>query len=202
MISRIHIVFIGMAAWVFCSCGSPKHITTGYYAKNAAVLNSIEASYKELYKQKPFALQFTNKLFDEVSIDIITDSIKYIYVFGQADQQRMNDTLAKYGISKTGVDMLISQMRSIKCTWINNLDYYVDATRHNMIFMSIRQLKWNPPFIPPKYYILTYFSTPQYFDAEGRLVDKRKVKRLRKINGDIFYRINDKVCYTVSTSFR
>jgi hypothetical protein len=191
------IVLIG-----FASCSSPRKISSGYYRKNEKVLDNIEVSYKALYEQKPFALQFTNRSFDAVSIDIITDTVKYVYVFNLAEKERMNDTLKKYGINITGVSALINQMKGIKCNWINNLDYYVDATRHNMIFMSIRQLKWSPPFIPPKYYILTYFSTQQYFDEEGRLLDKRKAKRLRKIKGDIFYRITDKVCYTISASFR
>jgi hypothetical protein len=185
-----------------CSCSSAKNISTGYYSKNQKVLDNIEASYKELYGKKPFALQFTDKAFEAVSIDIITDSIKYVYAFGLNENSRMNDTLKKYQLNTDGIATLITQMKQIKCTWINNLDYYVDGVRHNMIFMSIRQLKWNPPFIPPQYYILTYFSTQQYFDNEGRLLDKRKVRRLRKINGDIFHRINDKVCYTVSNSFR
>lgn len=200
--NRLIILLFVIAAAIFSSCSSPRKIAAGYYLKNEKMLNEIEASYKSLYQQQPFALQFTNKAFDAVSIDILTDSIKYVYVFGLNEKNRMSDTLRKYGISINGVATLANQMKEIKCNWINNLDYYVDAARHYMIFMSIRELRWQPPFIPPKYYIITYFSTPQYFDEAGRLLDKRKTRRLRKIKGDIFYRINDKVCYTVSASFR
>jgi len=166
------------------------------------VLNSIETSYKIFYRQKPFALQFTDRTFKTVSIDIMTDSLKYVYVFGLNEKERMNDTLLKYGLNLSGVRKLITEMKSIKCTWINNLDYYVDAKKRDMIFMSIRQKSLNLPFVSPKYYILAYFATPQYFDEQGRLLDGRKLRRLRKIHGDIFQRINDKVCYTVSKSFR
>jgi hypothetical protein len=68
--------------------------------------------------------------------------------------------------------------------------------------MSIKPVALKAPFSYAKYYILTYFQQPQYFDAEGRLLERRKLRRLRKINGDIFKRINDKVCYTVSARFR
>jgi hypothetical protein len=200
--NRYIILLVVITAAIFSSCSSPKKIAAAYYFKNEKILNDIEVSYKGLYQQQPFALQFTNKNFDAVSIDILTDTIKYVYVFGVNEKDRMNDTLRKYGISINGVSTLVNHMRTIKCTWINNLDYYVDATKHYMIFMSIRQLRWQPPFIPPKYCILTYFPTQQYFDEAGRLLDKRKTRRLRKIKGDIFYRINDKVCYTVSASFR
>jgi hypothetical protein len=114
----------------------------------------------------------------------------------------MKDTLTRYGLNAKGISVLVGNMKAIKCTWVNNLDYYVDGVKHYMIFMSIRQRSFSGPFIPMKYYILTYFPRQQYFDKEGRLLDRRREKRLRKINGDIFYRINDKVCYTVSSSFR
>jgi hypothetical protein len=184
------------------SCSSSKSFSSGYYAQNKVALNDIEASYKDVYKQHPFALQFTSKYFNEISIDIITDSIKYVYVFRLDEVQRLNDTLSKYGISSAKTLSLANQMKLIHCTWINNLDYYVDGIKHYMVFMSVRQLKWHAPFLEPKYYVITYFSTPQYFDNQGRLLDKRRTKRLRKINGDVFYRINDKVCYTLSVNFR
>jgi hypothetical protein len=187
---------------IFSACSSANKISSGYYHKNAKVLDQMEVLYKELYRQKPFALQFTDKTFEEVSIDILTDSVKFVYVFNLGEKARMNDTLQKYGINTSGVSKLAGYMKAIKCNWINNLDYYVDATKQNLIFISIRPVEWTAPFSPPKYYIVTYFSTQQYFDKQGRLLDKRRTRRLRKINGDIFYRITDKVCYTVSASFR
>jgi hypothetical protein len=68
--------------------------------------------------------------------------------------------------------------------------------------MSIKPVMLSIPFSNKKFYILTYFPQPQYFDSAGHLLDKRKLSRLRKINGEIFKRINDKVCYTISGDFR
>jgi hypothetical protein len=68
--------------------------------------------------------------------------------------------------------------------------------------MSIKPVALKRPFAYAKYYVLTYFPQPQYFDSEGRLLQKRRLKELRKINGEIFKRINSKVCYTVSGRFR
>jgi hypothetical protein len=78
----------------------------------------------------------------------------------------------------------------------------VDEKKSSMIFMSIKPVALKAPFAYQKYYTLTYFPQPQYFDSEGHLLDKKKLKRLRKINGEIFNRINDKVCYTISGDFR
>jgi hypothetical protein len=136
-----------------------------------------------------------------VSIEIITDTLKYIYEFG-IDESRLKDTLAKYDLNEKGVMDLIKQMRSIHCTWINNLDYYVDEQKSSLIFISMRPVALSRPFTNKKYYILTYFSQPQYFDSEGKLLVKRQRKRVRKINNEVFWRINDKVCYTISGRFR
>jgi hypothetical protein len=184
-----------------CSCSSAKHIVTKYYTKNGAALDSIAASYKVLNRKKPFSLQFTNKHFNRISIDIITDSIKYVYAF-DVEEPRFKDTLSKYGLNAAGITELVRGMQSVRCTWINNLSYNSGSGAEAVTFMSIRQVSTNYPFVPPKYYILIWFSRPQYFDSEGRLLTGRKLKQVRKINNDIFRRVNDKVCYTVSSSFR
>ena len=186
---------------LFRSSCSPKFVSTNYYYQNEKVLDSIEQSYKKLYQQKSFALGFTNKDFKMVSINIITDSLTYIYEF-EVNEPRMTDTLIKYKMPAKGITDLINSMQSIHCTWINNLDYYVDEEKKSVIFISIRPIGLQAPLSYKKYYILTYFAQKQYFDNKGRLLANRKVRRLNKINGEVFKRINDRVCYTVSTTFR
>ena len=147
----------------------------------------------------PLSLQIVLSFF--FSIEITTDSLKYIYEFG-INEKRIKDTLLKYALNEEGILDIITQMRSIQCTWINNLDYYVDQEKHSLVFISMRPVELSKPFTNKKYYIITYFSQPQYFDNEGKLLVKKQMKRTRKINGEIFWRINDKVCYTISARFR
>jgi hypothetical protein len=78
----------------------------------------------------------------------------------------------------------------------------VDEKKNSLILMSIKPVALKAPFSYSKYYILTYFSQPQHFDKDGKLLDKRGLRRYRKINGEVFTRINDKVCYTISGKFR
>ena len=172
-----------------------------YYFKNQNVLDSIQSTYKEQYKQSPFSIEFTNQAFDNVSIEIITDSLKYIYEFG-IYEKRMMDSLKKYNIHTPGIYRLISLMRSVHCIWVNNLDYYIDGRKQILVFMSIRAKPFYLPFKNKKYHILTYFSQPQYYDSDGKLLDHRKRNRLRKINEELFTRINDKVAYTISDRYR
>ncbi len=190
---------VGVFAF-FISC-SPKIITEKYYLENEVVLDKIEESYKELYQQKHFNIAFASKTFNFVSIEIITDSLSYIYEFN-VNEPRLTDTLLKYHLNAKKINELIGQMQSIRCIWINNFDYYMDEKKNSLIFMSIKPVVLKALFSSQKYYILTYFSQPQRFDSEGRLLDKRELRKLQKINGEIFKRINDKVCYTISGTFR
>lgn len=172
-----------------------------YYIKNKSVLDSIDNIYQAEYNQRKFSLEFPDKAFKSVSIEIYTDSLKYIYQFG-IDESRFKDTLVKYHMSVAGIEKLMTKMRSIGSIWINNLDYYVDGKKNLLVFISIRSKHLRIPFSREKYYILSYFTQPQYYDTEGRLLDRRRRRILRKINDDVFKRVTDKVAYTISNRFR
>ena len=193
------IIFLLAFSSIIFSCRTAN--ISNYYFKNQQVLGSIKGTYIQQYKNKPFSIEFTDKLFNHVSIEFITDSIKYIYEF-EIKESRIKDTLIKYNLQSGEVQRIIAQMKSIHCIWINNLDYYTDNKKKQLVFISIKSKPLILPFNNKKYFIITYFSQPQYFDAEGRLLDKRHLHKLRKINEDIFKRINDKVAYTISDRYR
>ncbi|MBA2249095.1 MAG: hypothetical protein H0W12_02765 [Chitinophagaceae bacterium] len=164
-------------------------------------LDSIHVFYEKLYKLRPFSFEFTDKTFEKISIEIYTDSLKYIYGFN-LKEKRLNDTLRKYNLDVEQTRHVAGLMQSIHCTWVNNLDYYVAKNQHLLTFMSIRPRAFYFPFTNKKYYIITYFSQPQYFDKNGILFDNRRQRQMRRINNDVFRRINDKVAYTISDRFR
>jgi hypothetical protein len=200
MSKKIITIKLFCVAMLLYSCATTKNISK-YYFENQKILDSIHHSYKEQYKQRHFSIQFTDKTFRNISIELFTDSLKYIYEF-TISEERLKDTLLKYNLSVPDFNELISEMAGIHCTWINNLDYYVENKKESLVFMSIRAKPFNYPFTNKKYYILTYFLQPQYYDAEGRLLDRRNRKRIRKINEDVFKRITDKVAYSISDRFR
>ncbi len=185
---------------ILLSCSS-KNISSKYYYQNKNTLDSIEHSYKQLYQTTPFSIAFTNRSFNTVTIEIITDTLSYIYEF-TVNEQRLKDTLIAYHLNSAKIIDLITNMKSIRCTWINNYNFYVGEKMNSLVFMSIKPVAINAVFSYKKYYTLTYFQQPQYFDSTGKLLDRKKLQTLRKINGEIFKRINDKVCYTISGKFR
>jgi hypothetical protein len=174
---------------------------TRYYHKHHPALDSIEDAYRRAYGKKPFSIEFTDRPFDRVSLELITDTLTYIYEY-HVGEPRLRDTLWKYGYDTVPVDWLIDRMRAMECTWIDKLDYYAEAQRHSLIYLSLWPRAINSPFVKKKYYILSYFQQPQYFDGQGRLLTGRRRRHIRKINAAVFFRLNDKVAYTISDRFR
>lgn len=201
MENRRHYIIWLVAATAMLSSCSRKLISTHYYEENQVTITQIENMYRALYAIRPFSVEFTDRSFNSLSVEIITDSIKYIYSFG-IEEPRLQDSLRKYGVPVTGVMDMVRKMKSIKCIWINMLDYYANNQKNTLVYMSIRNVAIHLPFTTEKYYILTFYSQPQYYDADGRLMAGRNLRRVRRINGELFHRINDKVCYTISGKFR
>jgi len=180
---------------------SPKNISSKFYYENEQTLDLIEKSYKAQHQKREFAIAFTNKKFKTLSFEIITDSMTYINEY-DLDDPAMAPMLAKYNLDINEVLGLAKLMKLIRCTWVNNFDYYINEKKHSLTFISIRPVALNAPFTYKEYYILTYFNQPQTFDESGRLLTGREARKLHRINGEIFHRINDKVCYTISARFR
>lgn len=195
IISPILIMMMIMAG----SCASVN--IPRYYNRNRPILDSIEHIYSQAAKQKPFSIEFTDRRFERVSLELITDTLTYVYEFW-VGEDRMQDTLRKFGYNTTPFNDLIDRMRSTSCTWINSLDYYAEEKKQSLIYVSLWPRAINSPFINKKYYILAYFSQPQYFDSQGNLLAGRRLKRIRKINAEVFKKLTDKVAFTLSDRFR
>lgn len=174
-----------------------------YYHKNQPTLDSIEEVYRHAYTKKPFSIEFTDRPFNRLSLELITDTLTYIYEY-TVGEPRLQDTLIRYGYDTAAINNLIGTMRSMEITWIDNLNYYTyaDEKKHSLIYISLWPRAFNSPFVNRKYYILTYFPQPQYYDDEGRLLVGRRLRRIRKINAETYRRVTDKVAYTISDRFR
>jgi hypothetical protein len=172
-----------------------------YYRRHHPALDSIEDTYRAAYGKKPFSIEFTDRPFDRVSLELITDSLTYIYEY-RVGETRLQDTLKKYGYDSIPIDWLIARMRTMNCTWIDKLDYYAEEQRHSLIYLSLWPRAINSPFVNKKYYILAYFQQPQFFDTQGRLLTGRRRRHVRKINAEVYFRLTDKTAYTISDRFR
>jgi hypothetical protein len=198
---RNHHIAVLLLACVLLSCSYSKKFSRTYYQENDSLFQSINLRFKELYGKHPFSVEMKDRQFRRIGFEIITDSIKYIYNFG-IDEPRFSDTLQKYKFNVQAVTTLIRDMQTVHCTWITNLDYYENRQKKFLVFISIRHGKLKAFLRSEKYFMLAFFDRPQRFDDKGRLLDNQDRNTLHKINGGLFWKINDRVCYSLSASFR
>lgn len=182
------------------SC-STKIVSNNYYQEHKGTVDSIERRYERLNAINPFSLAFTDKKLNIISLEMISDTLTRIYEFN-INEKRLADTLIKYHYDTTGIFYLIRKMQLTKVTWINSFDYYFNDQPRQLIILSIKPVTIRYLFSPPKYIALAYFRNAQSFDEKGRLLDSRRTKQLRKIKGQVFYRITDRICYTVMEKYR
>lgn len=193
--------FISLSILLLASSCSTRIISNNYYQEHKETVDNIERRYERLNAEKPFALAFTDKDFNIISLEMISDTLTRIYEFN-LNEQRFADTLFKYNYDTTGIYYLIRKMQQTKVTWINSVDYYVNDQPQQLIYLSIKPVTIRYIFSPPKYLALGYFRTAQSFDEKGRLLDNRRTKRIRKIKGQVFYKITDRICYTITEKYR
>jgi hypothetical protein len=196
-----HIIYFVLLIITMTSCSVSRQFPINYYNEHEKDIVGIEAVYSHIAQPKLLSLGFTDEQFRHVLIEMKTDSIRYVYEFSLNDPS-LYDSLYKYGYDTTATAYLLQYMKKAHCTWVNKLDYYVGGEKRLLTFMSIRNKSLRAPFAPEKYFILTFYSQPQYYDEKGILLDRRNLRRARKVNNEIFYRINEKVCYTLSAKFR
>ena len=195
-----HLLLLSIISFSLHSC-STKIVSTNYYQEHRGIVDSIEARYEKLSAIKPFSLAFTDKKLNIVSLEMISDTLTRIYEFN-INEKRLVDTLLKYKYDTTGVFYLIRKMQLTKVTWINSFDYYFNDEPRQLIILSIKPKTIRYLFSKPKYIALAYFRNPQAFDEKGRLLDGRRSKTLRKIKDQVFYKITDRICYTIMEKYR
>ena len=199
MIRHLFIILI-ICSLLSASC-STKIVSTNIYQEQKENLNKIESRYEKLNPTNQFGLAYTDKKFNIISLEMISDTLTRIYEFN-INERRLADTLIKYNYDTAGIYFLIRKMRDSKVTWINSFDYYVNDQPQQLIILSIKPVTIRYIFSPPKYVALAYFRTNQSFDEKGRLLDNRRTKQVRKIKDQVFYKITDRICYTITDKYR
>ncbi len=198
--SRTLYIFFLSLVLLETSC-STKIVSNNYYQENKSSVDNIENRYEKLNAVKPFAIAFTDKELSMISLEMISDTLTRIYQFN-VGEKRLADTLLKYHYDTTGISELVRKMQRSKVIWINSVDYYVNDQPQQLIYLSIKPVTIRYLFSPPKYIALGYFRTSQSFDEKGRLLDGRRTKKVRKIKGQTFYKITDRICYTITDKYR
>ncbi|MET0635405.1 MAG: hypothetical protein ABWZ25_05230 [Chitinophagaceae bacterium] len=194
-------VILVAVALLLISCNHSRKFTQNYYKENQSTIQSIRNRFNAIYDQQPFSLELKDKYLQRIGLEIITDSIKYIYAFN-VNESNLVDTLRKYRFDIESMGKLIVDMQRAHCTWITNLDYYENREKKELLFLSVRHKALEVFLKPEKYFTLALFNQPQPVDEKKRLLDKESVNQLRKINGKVYRSINPEIFYAVTDSYR
>jgi nitrate reductase beta subunit len=195
------IISIVMIFFGLVSCNPGKGFAKRYYNENKQMLDSIAGQYRILNTRKGFSIEFRDASFRDISFEMISDTFRYIYSFN-LDEAMLSDSLKKYHYDIAAITSLIADMRKIRCTWINNLEYYEAGQKKKLVFVSVRHNNLKSLLQGQKYYALAFFSERQYFDAASRLTDRSEKTRIREINGQTFRKVTDRICYAITGNFR
>lgn len=196
-----HIIYTCLLAIILLSGSCASKFTGNYYRKNSVTINSIYEQYNKLYFEKPFSIGFKDRTFNYISLEILKDTIRYIYTF-RLDEQNLADTLDKYQFNTAAVINMIYDMQTIRCTSINKMDFYVNRQKEYMIYLSVREQKLNSLLKPEKYYTIAFFSKTQQFDAQGRLKATATSTQPMRVNNALYRKITDKICYAITENFK
>ena len=183
------------------SCSHSRKFTQTYYSENEKTITAIKDRFTRLYDAHPFSLELKDRYLQRIGLEIITDSIKYIYAFN-LNEPYLTDTLRKYKFDISSIGDLIIDMQRAHCTWITNLDYYENRQKKELIFLSVRHKALEDFLKPEKYFTLALFNEKQPVDDRKRLLDKEGTLQLRKINGKVYRSILPTVFYAVTDSYR
>ena len=201
MLNKIYHIICLLAIILALGSSCATNFTGKYYREHSVTVNSIYEQYNKLYFERPFSLEFKDKTFNYISMEIIKDTIRYIYTF-RLDETNLRDTLDKYQYNPAAIVNLLQDMRSIQCTWVNKMDFYVNRQKEYMIYLSVREKKLDSWLKPEKYYTIAFFNQPQQFDERGRLKATSRSTQPMKINNAIYRRITNRICYAITENFR
>lgn len=198
---KLQLIILSFIVLALLSCSYPRNFTRDFYRENESKLEALKNDFKILYHQKPFAVLFEEKKFNHVNFEFITDTLKRIYHFN-INENSLKDSLDLYQYNSPLVLKLIREMKEIQCTWINNIEYYVNLERRNLVMMAVRNKALNKAFKGESYCTLVFFERPQLFDEKGIFIDRADKKRRRQLNGYVLHKVNDSVGYAITKVYR
>ncbi len=175
--------------------------STRYYNEHEEKLGQLQEQYKKLNPERPFSVVFLDRKFNNISLEINSDTFRYIYHFG-IHEARLLDTLDKFRFNTLEVMNLISAMRDLQCNWIDRMNYYPNKTKKQVVYLSIRNPNLRSFLKRERYLSIIYFDNVQSHDANGVLLHSPADKDPGEINGQVFWRLRDKVYFTLASYFR
>jgi hypothetical protein len=171
-------------------CRRPERKSASYYKENRAAITRIRGYYDTLYRQQPFSAGFTDRSFKYYALEVITDTVKYVYNTEKSEKQ-LYETVLRFAYDTAMVKKLAKEMKGIRCLWVDKAFFYLQEKKEKITFVSFRSVSVDKPFTENKYYILLFPDHP---------LDNPDLKTRAKKGGVV--RIDDQVYFMIGNNFR
>lgn len=169
------------------SCNVQEKLSRKYYLSKKTDLKQINEAYDKLYKINPFILNFTDAQFKKYSVEVSTDTVRYVY-----NTSIMNfsvaDSLKRFGLTITDLKKLGEQMFRSKCICVAKHSFYLEEKEYPANWLYFKQSK-SGMFKESRYHVLIFFQKGLTDSNRKTFLEKQKLMQLDK---DVFYTISNR----------
>lgn len=177
----------GLVAVIFFSgcVASRERKTDKYYLEHEKDIEEIITLYRGLYKHLPFSIGFSDRSYEHVGMDIITDTVRYA-IDNLQSMEIFREAVYVFDYDTVAIRRLYKKMFDIKCIWVGTTDTYYKGRREDVIFLTFRSVRNGNPFLDRKYYALLIYN-PGSINAEMELeIQKAGYK---KVKNEVYFGI-------------
>jgi hypothetical protein len=182
------IILLLTVGLLFGACtASSKRKSASYYKEHKTSLDSLRLLYDELYQHQAFSAGFTDKSYKFFVMEVVTDSVRYIYNT-EKNQPQVVDLIKKFAFNEQKISRFGALMHQNECLWLSKASFYVQDRRETITYLSFKAAVENRPFVENKYYILLFMDHPiKTPDIERRIRDGK----LEKIDELVYFMIGN-----------
>jgi hypothetical protein len=183
------LAYITLMAALFSSCAASKEKKTDkYYYENEKDILEIVSLYKGLFNHQPFSLGFSDRSYDHIGMDIITDTVRYA-VDNLQSMDKFREAVYLFKYDTVSIRKLYLKMYAIRCIWVGTTEIFYKGQKEDVMYLTFRSVRFGSPFLDRKYYTLAIFD-PRFINEEtDRLIREAGYK---KVKNEIYFNIIEK----------
>jgi hypothetical protein len=154
------VVLILVAGLLFGACAAgKKRKSANYYREHKSSLDSLRSLYDELYHHQAFSAGFTDKSYKYFVMEVITDTVRYIYNT-EKNQPQVIEMISKFQYDKEKIRRFGELMKANECLWLSKSSFYANEKRETVTYLSFKSAATDRPFVENKYYVLIFMDHP------------------------------------------
>ena len=148
-----------------------------FYRQNASSIDSLVSRFEELYAQRPCSIGFTDLSFKHFSLEVYSDSVRYIYNTSLRNGEALHEAVGFQYDSARLNDFALHLYR-LKGLWMGKTSFYKDGEREVVTFLSFRQVNKGKLFAQAQYVILLFPGKEMEALAQSRRVQSGTLKQI------------------------